>query len=279
MTTPHLCTNCEQPLAGMFCAACGQKRFEEKDKKLSHFLHDSVHFLTHFEGNFLLTLKTTFTRPAQFAIDYCAGKQKRYFKPISFFLFTVIIYLLFSNYQGLNMQFRTYVEPQNNMRYFSVPPARQKLKATGMTAEQLAEKFDARSPKFAKVLLLLLIPLSALALFILYYKQRPYFYDHFILATEMTAMYVLVFFVLASFVTTAWFQIHPVSARWYRGLAWSNYSTAVLFLLYVIVCLYRFYRQSIGITLFKAFLFSLFFGSVVHETYRIVLYYSVLFFI
>ena len=55
-------------------------------------------------GTFFNTLKKIFTKPGQLSVDYCNGKRKTYFKPLSLFLLLVVVYLLFPVFEGLNMK-------------------------------------------------------------------------------------------------------------------------------------------------------------------------------
>lgn len=208
-TVISCCKNCSHALTGNYCSQCGEKRHKPEDKKIGHLLHETFHFLTHFEGSFFLTFRTAFGKPGKLSADYCDGIQKKYFKPVSFFLFSVILYLLFSSFQGLNMKFAVYVNEEYGLRFYTLEPARQKLKALGITTNELAARYDAKSPKVAKVLLFLLIPLSALVLYGLSFRKRRYYYDHFVLATEAMAIYVLGMFVLLYLLYVVVSQLYP----------------------------------------------------------------------
>ena len=105
MQTPsHICKNCNHAFTGKYCNHCGEKVYSEKDRSVLHFFEEGLHFITHFEGTFFNTLKKIFTRPGQLSVDYCNGKRKTYFKPLSLFLLLVVLYLLFPFFEGLNMK-------------------------------------------------------------------------------------------------------------------------------------------------------------------------------
>ena len=100
----HICKNCNHSFSGKYCNQCGEKVYHEKDKSVLHLFEEGLHFITHFEGTFFNTLKKIFAKPGQLSVDYCKGKRKTYFKPLSLFLLLVVVYLLFPVFEGLNMK-------------------------------------------------------------------------------------------------------------------------------------------------------------------------------
>jgi hypothetical protein len=71
-----------------------------------------------------------------------------------------------------------------------------KLAETKMSFDQLSEVFAQKSEKTAKILLLLLIPLSAGALYLLFFRRKKPAYDLLTLATEINIFVLLVFFLI-----------------------------------------------------------------------------------
>src|SRR4051812_49053712 len=101
LMTDHTCKNCGNRFNGKFCNQCGEKVYTDKDRSVLHFVEEGFHFLTHFDGNFITTLKAIFIRPGQLSQDYSIGIRKKYFKPLSLFLILVVLYLLFPMFRGL----------------------------------------------------------------------------------------------------------------------------------------------------------------------------------
>ena len=101
------------------------------------------------------------------------------------FLISIVIYLLVPLLQGMNLPYEGHMANNREMHIgYSARMARQKMVNKHITEATLAERFNHTSPKVAKLMLLLLLPLSALSLSLLFRKKRKYFFDHFILATE-----------------------------------------------------------------------------------------------
>ncbi|MEJ7625555.1 MAG: DUF3667 domain-containing protein [Ferruginibacter sp.] len=106
----NTCKNCGFNFTGYYCNRCGEKVYTEVDKSLTHLIQGTFHFITHLEGTFLNALKTFLTQPGKFSFDYCRGIRKKYYKPVSFFMMLVILYLIFPRFQGLNMKLSTYAD-------------------------------------------------------------------------------------------------------------------------------------------------------------------------
>ena len=273
------CKNCGQPLTGKYCSQCGQKAFEEMDKRFIHLIDEGVHFTTHLDGSFFTTLKTFFTRPGKYSADYCAGIRKKYFKPISFFLVLVILYLLFPLFRGLNMKFSTYLSPHYNYAWYGKPAAQKKMKTHHLTEQQLGEKYDKKSPAFAKFSLLLLIPLSAVVIALLFYTSRRYFYDHFILSIEIVCFYIFSQFLFLPLAALLTVSLNPQLEYMFGDNSWIWIFFYILLLLYVIMAFRRFYQQPYWLSIIKGLAFSLVFIAFIRDIYNFLLYYLVMLFI
>jgi hypothetical protein len=195
--TTITCQNCGYQFTGNYCNNCGEKVYTAHDKSILHFLEEGLHFITHFDGSFFSTLKAIFTKPGKLSSEYTAGIRKRYFKPLSFFLLLVVLYLLFPLLPGLNMQLRYHLEqfPYASLAKQWVQHFMQTHR--DISAHQLSEMFAAKSEKTSKLLLFIIIPLTALPLWLFVKKQRPYFFDSLIFSTEYNSYFLVTqFFII-----------------------------------------------------------------------------------
>ena len=85
------CANCGAPLAGNFCAACGQKA--HLHRSLADVGHEFVHGITHFDGKAWKTLPMLVFRPGTLTRDYIMGKRAKYVAPVPLFL--LVVFLMF----------------------------------------------------------------------------------------------------------------------------------------------------------------------------------------
>jgi Protein of unknown function (DUF3667) len=96
------CLNCEAPLTGKFCSACGQKANLHKD----NFWHMTAHFAGdyfHYDNKFWSTVKVLFIKPGKITAEYNLGKRAKYLNPIQFYFFvTTVFFLLFFSFSSHN---------------------------------------------------------------------------------------------------------------------------------------------------------------------------------
>jgi hypothetical protein len=276
-TAPHICKNCNRPFTGKYCNHCGEKLFSEKDKSVWHFFEEGLHFITHFEGTFFNTIKKIFTRPGQLSVDYCNGKRKTYFKPLSLFLLLVVLYLLFPVFEGLNM--RLYYHTHHDLYgKYAMQKAMSVLIETKWTDQHLAEAFHQKSEKVSKFLLLILLPLTALFFWALTFRRRKYFFDQMVFSAEINSMYLLWGFLLlpillflarkiAYLTTHSDFRVED----WLLGV-----------ITYVLLCIYtgigarRFYKLSIWQSIGFALLFYIAHLIIVQYIYKFILFFIVI---
>ncbi|MGB4845859.1 MAG: DUF3667 domain-containing protein [Ferruginibacter sp.] len=264
-----VCKNCGNNFTGKFCNICGEKVYTEKDKSVKHILGEGFHFLTHFEGTFFKTLKTIFTRPGQLSLDYCNGIRKRYFKPLSFFLLLVILYLLFPVFEGLNMNL--YAHAQHKLYgKFATAEITSLLKEKNITEVMLVDSFHHAGEKTSKFLLFIIIPaLAFFSMLIVRSKKRAY-YDHFVFTIESFSFFILWGFIIMPVLlmfTYKVFGFHFTSEN-QTGLAVMS-----LFLVYVTLASKRFFNFKWWFSILYAILFSVFLVGFIEYIYKFILFF------
>lgn len=85
------CANCEMPVDGKFCVACGQRT--HLHKSLMHLGEEIVHGLLHFDSKGIRTLPMLIAYPGQLTRRYIDGQRTRFVSPLGLFLF--MVFLLF----------------------------------------------------------------------------------------------------------------------------------------------------------------------------------------
>lgn len=237
------CKACSNKFKGKYCNRCGEKVITAHDKSLLHIAEEGFHFITHFEGKFFTSVKAIFKSPGKFSADYCYGIQKKYFKPISFFLMLVIIYLLFPLVDGLNLSLKYHTTTQWYGEFAQATTQRVTEKY-GFTADEVAQKFSAASQTVSKVLLLLVIPvLAGWSMLLTYKRKNSLYYDHFIFSTEISSVLVLWGFLILPLLVMLFLYIQ----EWITGASRYNDGVVSLILLasllvYVFMAAKRFFQ-------------------------------------
>jgi len=98
------CKNCNHILSNNFCSNCGQKVIINRIT-IKETLTDFSNTVFSLESTLFTTLKGLFSNPGAVFRGYLKGKRKTYYKPVSFFILTTIIYLIcrgVMNYDALS---------------------------------------------------------------------------------------------------------------------------------------------------------------------------------
>ncbi len=267
----YTCKNCGKPFTGNYCNHCGEKLYTHHDKSLGHILEEVLHFLTHFEGKFLTTFKTIFTKPGLLSKDYCYGIRKKYFKPISFFLMIVILYLLFPVLEGLNMRLRYHLQHPMYSEY-AVQVTEAVQRKHSYSDEKIAEVFSQKGEKISKFLLFILLPVLAFVSYLLARKQRSYFFDHFIFSTELISFFIMFGYLIVPIINAVfrWLGLYIIDSELSLSVFISTFS-----LIYITLATKRFFDFSliksigfalvfyISLQLFLQFLYKFILFSIV----------------
>lgn len=261
------CKNCKSPLTGKFCSSCGQKAYTDKDKSISNLLQEAFHFMTHFEGKFFKTIITIYRYPGKLSMDYCNGIRQHYYKPISLYLLIVILYLLFPLASGMNMEMKHYKGSLITGKYIS-NQIENKIIKNNITEEQLSEKFHEKSKNTSKFLLLLLIPLSAPMLYLLYIRKKRYLFDNYILLTEINIFFLLTFFILIPviFLPVIYFFDIILNDTFFTPFF------IILFTCYCILLLHKVFKEKWWISVLKGGIFGIVFMLMIVVIYRTIVF-------
>ncbi len=268
----HTCKNCGSHFTGKYCNACGEKVYTAKDKSIGHIFEEFLHFLTHFEGSFLTTLKTIFTKPGQLSLDYTNGIRKKYYKPTSLYLLIVVIYLIFPVLSGLNMPMKSY---EGMFGGYPASVIERKMERKHMTHEQIEERYDHKSHTVSKLVLLIILPLCALVLLALYPKKG--LFDHYILSAEINSFFLAFTFLLIPLFFTAMAAIfnlfhHQLPNVFYNQdvLIWLSLITVAAF---STIAFKRFYQSGTAAGIVKSVVFTFLQQAViVLVIYKLVLF-------
>lgn len=265
----HTCKNCGHSFNGKYCNQCGEKVRYEKDKSVPHLLDEGLHFVTHFEGTFFNTLKAIVTKPGQLSLDYCSGRRKKYFKPLSFFLLLVMLYLLFPVFEGLNMKLYYHVRHSFYGEY-----AMQKTKAVMLTKSlsdsQIAERFHQKGEKTSKFLLFLIIPVTAFFSWLLGFRKRKFYFDHFVFSIEAASFFILWGFLLLPFLMKflGWIGF----GRVLTSEAETALASLSVFFLFLVIAARRFFRFRSWYSILYSLLFTAALVLFIEFIYKFILF-------
>ncbi len=193
------CANCGAPLTGSYCASCGQKRFEDSDRRFISLVVDFFDEFFRFDSRWWRSVLALLFRPGVLGRAWIEGRRAHYLKPATLFLFANFLYFfapgvsdfepkLHDQLQQVHSTFtRPWVERKIAVRAAAQP---------GYTMSDYETAFDEKANSISKLLIILHVPFLALALTIFFWRGRFYFAEHFAVALQLFA-FLLIFVQLA----------------------------------------------------------------------------------
>lgn len=86
------CANCQTPLQGPFCHACGQSS-DDHHRSLPHLAMEGIEGLTHLDGRLAQTLPALLFKPGKLARDHFEGRRARHVPPFRLFLVALLVFM------------------------------------------------------------------------------------------------------------------------------------------------------------------------------------------
>lgn len=223
------CLNCDATTDNHYCSNCGQKTDTHRIT-LKHFLlHDLLHGIWHLEKGILFTIKETFTRPGQAALDYIGGKRIRYYNV--FYLALLII--------GLNLLL--------GHLYESVHPIIEK------DSSQDSLKVTQFFKNNLKTILFCIVPIFAIAALLVFRRLKLNLAEHLILG-GIGLLGILIISVVFSFVNFVETFDIP---------SWIGFTELIIFFLMVLFPAWNYYNASKNLYSFWGFLWRIVFFYVI----------------
>jgi len=177
-TVATVCGNCDAPLHGAFCHACGQ-RAAGPDVSLHDVFHEAFHEFAHVDGKIVQTLRLLLTRPGGLTKEFLAGRRARYVAPLRLYL---TCSLLFFALAALAPETQPFIRVTKTDHEAGLDPA--------AVQRQRADASAAASREIIHVLprvMFVLMPAFALLTWMLYRRARPFYASHLYYAIHFHA--------------------------------------------------------------------------------------------
>ena len=207
------CLNCEKELVDQYCGGCGQKADTHRISFKHFILHNVLHGIFHIEKGILHTAKQALVRPGKAALEYIAGKRKRYYNVFYLILITTGLMIFFRHlYEELVVgQGRKYIENPIELN-----------EASTIIDNIVSQK--------SKVIIFLFVPLAALNSFLLFKRKKLNLSEHSIIA-GMILLGILLFSLLGNLL---WYfdLIVPFSDLFANSISISIIAIILLYIAY-----------------------------------------------
>jgi len=256
-----ICTNCDHIIGenDNFCNNCGQKT-DEASLKIKYFVKDYLSANFNLDSKIYQTLKLLILSPAKLTTEFLAGKKTKYISPVRLYL---VISLLYFFVVSLDLSSNTSSFQNDNASTdsISVKSETDDLINLSIDNEESMSDFDRLVAKKLKLLnsdmgrfvfaenfkqslskgMFLLLPLIALILLLLFYKDS-YYIQHFVFTLHLQSL----IFVIASFSLLLEYFIEP---------GYVIFPELLLLYLVTFVWVKKFYKLTNKKTFWKLILF------------------------
>lgn len=204
-TTPvPTCQDCGSPVAGRYCAQCGQ-RTDVRVATMAEVMHDFVHSALHLDGRAWRTLRALLLKPGSLTTEFISGRRQRYLPP--FRLYLVVSLAFFALSALLPGAEVVRVDPDDREALDAVSSCDIRIDAAGLErldallteacrklaadgGKRLGPTFLATAPK----LMFVFLPLMAAVAMLFYWRPRRLYVEHLVMFLHTHA---LVFVVLS----------------------------------------------------------------------------------
>lgn len=183
------CRNCDAPLTGAYCAACGQKALHDQDRRFVTLLLGFFAELSSLDGRFWRSLLALVIRPGAMSRAWIDGRRLQYISPLTLFLIANAVYFLSPSLSDFDL---TLVDQTHQAHSrWTRPLLDALLAARGENLEQFASVYAIASGNVGKLLLIVHVPFMALALSLLRRDRTIWFAEHVIVALYLFAFVLL----------------------------------------------------------------------------------------
>jgi hypothetical protein len=268
--------SCGEPLTGRYCSGCGERAFNKHDYSIRHSLELISESLFHLDGRVLNTFRLLLEQPGALAAYFFEGRRKHYMGPAQCFVVANLIYLLIQPFTGVTT-FTTTMEQQMTQRSWHALARKMieaKIAAAGHSKEIYADRFDHTAHLQAHTLLIILVPLAAIVLMLLFGRSRRFFAEHLVFSFYLNAFF-LIWYAMATWLCMVGLMLwmlagRPVNFDIYEWLI--IMSIGVPFAIYLYFANRRFFAESRSITWLKSILMVLSYLGII-TAYRFILFF------
>lgn len=275
------CPTCGARVSGKFCPGCGEKKFSVADLSIRHFFTHAMGEFFHFDSKIFFSFKLLFTKPGFLSAEYARGCRKPYLHPFQVFFIANLIYFFLQPLTGWSgLKTPLYVHTHmSNYTSLATHLVAQRVAAKGIAEPEFARSFDHVVDLQARSLVLLMVPMFALALWLMEWRKRKFFGEHLAFALHFYAFWVITMFLVVFGLSkpVLLFLRHRGIVFVETKLDHSLYliGKAILFV-YLFPALRTFYHDKIGFAVVKA-LGLIFAMDFMMQAYRFILFLTALY--
>lgn len=132
------CKNCDTPLEGWYCHACGQNA-DTHHRSILHLIWEAIEGMFHLDGRLANTLPLLFFKPGKLAKDYMEGRIVRHVPPFRTFLVALLLFIFAAEHAIHGIRHEQELKEEKEAQALMTPQGR-KAKADEIRKEATVDR-------------------------------------------------------------------------------------------------------------------------------------------
>jgi hypothetical protein len=201
---------------------------------VKHLFEQLLESLIHFDGRLFRTTWVLVTEPGRLTVAYLAGSRRPYVSPFHIFLVANLIFFFAQVFSGFEVLTVPLDEHLYHQKYSSLAQslATHHLAGAGKSIEQYAPVYNHAEALYSKSLIMLMLPLFAVAAGLLFVDKRKVAVTHLVFAIHFYAFLLVCLTVLFPAFGVIAITLDQFGVR-LGGIAWDWIVSAIEVLLCV----------------------------------------------
>lgn len=215
------CTNCNAPLTGDYCSACGQSR-RSPLVSLRAFTGEIIDQAVSLDSRLLRSLHALMLRPGHLTREHIDGRRIRYTAPFQIYLLAAAFFFFIASLRPF-----IWVDTER-LSFVAVLPGMllsnnvadgtlRQLQQSGTPIDVFAERFIDAVTALLPTFLIGSVLLFSIAVALLNHRRQRYFVAHAVFAIHWTAFYLIVS-ALLRLLPPEWMAVQVITLL--IGIAW-----------------------------------------------------------
>lgn len=181
-------------LKGAYCHVCGEKVLGPEDLRVGTFMRRAAGAAFDADSRLWRTYRKLLFRPGFLTAEFVRGRREPYVHPLqTFLLANVVFFLMLSTFGGFGT-FTTRLEWHIGQPLYGDVARQlveQRVEPGTAEANAYAVRFDEATPRYANSMVILVVPILAAGLALLYLRRRVPFVQHLVFALHFMAFLLL----------------------------------------------------------------------------------------
>lgn len=269
----NICANCGRTVEILYCSSCGEKRIQDRDRRISSLIAGELELWLNFDSKIFRTVALLSRHPGRLTMEFWNGRRNRYVRPFQLLIILNLFYFA-AAYIAQHLGFSARVmfptlEDILSDRYFSSwadSIVRQRIVELNMDLSTYTHAFNNHLENAARSTEVMIVPISGFFLSMFYFrpKREPLF--HLIAATHLVCFYIF-FWSMFLIVLGIMSKLSLLF-----GAGWLRYISVPVLLSHIFLALRTMYQRSVMRTVITSGLFVFVVITAITNVYNLILF-------